>query len=72
MAYLSEQLRRQVAERAVHCCEYCRSNELITGGPFHVDHVRPETLGGITEADNLAYALRVLRMKAAGLSFIPA
>ncbi len=56
MAYLSEQLRRQVAERAVHCCEYCRSNELITGGPFHVDHVRPETLGGITEADNLAYA----------------
>ena len=56
MAYISEQLRRQVAERANHRCEYCHRTELVTGGPFHVDHVRPETLGGATEADNLAYA----------------
>lgn len=56
MAHISEQLRRQVAERADYRCEYCHSTELVTGGPFHVDHVRPETLGGATELDNLAYA----------------
>ena len=56
MAHISEQLRRQVAERADHRCEYCHSTELVTGGPFHVDHCRPETLGGATDMDNLAYA----------------
>lgn len=56
MAYISEQLRRQVAERANYRCEYCHSNELVTGGPFHVEHITPEVLGGVTETDNLAYA----------------
>jgi hypothetical protein len=56
MAYISEELRRLVAERASYHCEYCHSAELVTGGPFHVDHVRPETLGGATKAENLAYA----------------
>lgn len=56
MATASEQLRRQVAERADQRCEYCHSSELVTGGPFHIDHVRPEVLGGATEVENLAYA----------------
>lgn len=56
MAYISEQLRRQVAARAHYCCEYCHSNELVTGGPFHIEHITPEARGGATEADNLAYA----------------
>lgn len=56
MAYISEELRRLVAERAGHRCESCHSAELVTGGPLHVDHVRPETLGGAAEAGNLAYA----------------
>jgi hypothetical protein len=56
MAYIPEQLRRQVAERAGHRCEYCQSNELFTGGPFHVEHVMPTARGGATELDNLAYA----------------
>jgi len=56
MAYISERLRRLVAERANFRCEYCHSAELVTGGPLHVEHVRPETLGGATQTDNLAYA----------------
>ncbi len=56
MAHIPEQLRRQVAERAGHRCEYCHSNELFTGGPFHVEHVMPTARGGATEMDNLAYA----------------
>ena len=31
MAYISEQLRREVAERANHRCEYCHSTELVIG-----------------------------------------
>jgi len=56
MAHIAEDLRRQVAERADWRCEYCHSSEFVTGGPFHVDHVKPEALGGATEVDNLAYA----------------
>lgn len=56
MAYISEQLRRQVAERVRCRCEYCHSNELVTGGPFHIEHIMPAARGGATELDNLAYA----------------
>ncbi len=56
MAYIPEQLRRLVAARANYRCEYCHSNELVTGGPFHVEHITPEARGGVTEADNLAYS----------------
>lgn len=56
MAYIASSLRPAVAQRAGHCCEYCQSQELITGGPFHVDHIVPITQGGATTLDNLAYA----------------
>lgn len=56
MAYITAQLRQQVGDRASYRCEYCHSPELFTGGPFHVEHVRPRALGGATHADNLAYA----------------
>lgn len=56
MAYISELLRQQVAKRANYHCEYCQSNEEITGGPFHVEHVAPAARGGPTLLDNLAYA----------------
>lgn len=55
MAHIPEQLRRQVADRPGQRCEYCQSNGLFTGGPFHVEHVMPAS-GGATELDNLAYA----------------
>lgn len=56
MATVSTRLRRIVAERASFRCEYCQSRELVTGGPFHIEHIIPIVLGGTTSADNLAYS----------------
>ena len=56
MAYISTALRQQIAERARHRCEYCLSLELITGGPMHIEHIMPESQGGLSELYNLAYA----------------
>lgn len=56
MAYIAPALRQAVAERAAYRCEYCQSQELITSGPFHIEHILPITQGGATTPDNLAYA----------------
>lgn len=56
MAHIPQELRRQIAERASNRCEYCHSTELVTGGPFHIEHVMPEARGGATETNNLAFA----------------
>lgn len=54
MAYVSASLRWEVRERAQFRCEYCQSQELVTGGIFHIEHIFPETFGGKTKLDNLA------------------
>jgi hypothetical protein len=55
MARISKTLKRQVATRAHYLCEYCQNPELFSGGPFHVDHILAESLGGATSLENLAY-----------------
>ncbi|NLS94414.1 MAG: HNH endonuclease [Planctomycetaceae bacterium] len=49
-------LRRRVAERAGHCCEYCRIPQAWTSVPFQLDHVIAEKHEGETSFANLAYA----------------
>jgi HNH endonuclease len=49
-------LRQKVAERAQHCCEYCRLPERWTSLPFQLDHVVAEKHDGETSLENLAYA----------------
>lgn len=53
---LPETLRRKVAERAAHCCEYCRMPEAFLATNFHVDHIRSIKHGGKTSPENLAFA----------------
>lgn len=53
---VSEQLRRQVAERAFHVCEYCLVHEEDTFWGCQVDHIVSRKHGGTTEFDNLAWA----------------
>jgi hypothetical protein len=48
--------RLQVAERAKHCCEYCKSLDTFSPNYFTIDHIIPEPLGGTDDLDNLAYA----------------
>ena len=50
------ELRRQVAERARHCCEYCRSQAKYATQSFSVEHILARARGGPTAAENLALA----------------
>ncbi|UYZ61666.1 HNH endonuclease [Hymenobacter weizhouensis] len=54
--YISAELRRHVALRAELRCEYCRIAEDDTVFGCQVDHIISEKHGGLTTADNLAYA----------------
>ena len=53
---VSERLRRPVAERAYHVCEYCLVHEDDTFWGCQVDHIISRKHGGATEPGNLAWA----------------
>jgi len=58
-SHISAELRRLVAERAGHACEYCLIHERDTYVGCHVDHVIAQKHGGPTTPDNLALACAV-------------
>lgn len=49
-------LRWQVVTRADNRCEYCGLAQTGQEAVFHVDHIYPSSLGGLTELENLALA----------------
>lgn len=55
-SYISDHLRILVATRAGFLCEYCLIHEDNTYFGCEVDHIISLKHGGLTEADNLAYA----------------
>lgn len=54
-SYISNSLKKQVAERAGYRCEYCLLRESTSFFTFHVDHIISQKHGGPTALDNLAY-----------------
>lgn len=54
--YVSEELRRLVANRAKRLCEYCLIHEEDTFFGCEIDHIVSLKHSGHTEATNLAYA----------------
>src|SRR5258708_22882541 len=56
---VSERLRRQVAERASHVCEYCLMHEDDTFWGCEVDHIISRKHQGETNEANLAFACAV-------------
>jgi len=46
--------RQAVAERACHCCEYCRCPEYIGTQAFSVEHILAREHGGTNATNNLA------------------
>jgi HNH endonuclease len=54
--YIPESIRSFVANRAEHCCEYCRIEEDISLYSFQIDHIISLKHGGKTEIENLAYS----------------
>lgn len=49
-------IRQKVAERAIWCCEYCKSQEQFAPQPFTLDHIMPISKGGDNDFKNLALA----------------
>src|SRR5689334_4540886 len=44
-----------VQERAGNRCEYCRMHQSLQGATFHVEHVQPQSKGGSSTPENLAW-----------------
>lgn len=59
VTHIPAELRRIVRERADHICEYCMLHEDDTYNFCQIDHVISEKHGGLTTADNLAYACAI-------------
>ncbi len=55
MAYIAAALRQAVIERAQGRCEYCLTWQAVVV-EMEIDHVLPESAGGLTEASNLCLA----------------
>lgn len=53
---VSDTLRQLVAERAHYRCEYCLLHQDDSYSRHHVDHIISRKHGGLSDADNLAYA----------------
>src|SRR5436190_19785827 len=53
---VGERLRRQVAERAYHVCEYCLIHEDDTFWGCEIDHIIGRKHGGPSTSENLAWA----------------
>ena len=51
--YIPASLRREVIERANHCCEYCRTAQGDRAIDFAIDHIIAEKHGGQTAPGNL-------------------
>ncbi len=50
---ISKSLRQRVGEQAKRRCGYCLSSETIVGAPMELDHIIPQSLGGLDEENNL-------------------
>lgn len=61
--YISAELRRQVISEADNICEYCLIHEDDTFFGCHVDHIISEKHGGLTTADNLAFACSICNLR---------
>ena len=54
--YLSAALRQQLRESDDHRCAYCQTTQANSGYPMVIDHLIPQSKGGLTEFANLCFA----------------
>ncbi|MBW3540069.1 MAG: HNH endonuclease [Planctomycetes bacterium] len=52
-SHVPQALRQRVSEAAKRRCGYCLSSEAVVGAPMEIDHIIPESQGGLTEEQNL-------------------
>lgn len=54
--HISRSLRTKIASHfRGHCC-YCQTSQLVIGPLLEIEHIIPESHGGSSEEENLAYA----------------
>lgn len=69
--HVSAELRRLVAQRAAHRCEYCLIPQAVTLAPHEIDHLISEKHGGSTGEGNLALSCTLCnRFKGSDISSI--
>ena len=56
MSEIPPGLHAEVVLRAENRCEYCQLSQEGQEATFHIDHVVPRSVGGLTNSDNLALA----------------
>lgn len=52
-SHISAALRRQVRKESRERCGYCHAPESFLGMPLDIDHLIPESAGGLTVRENL-------------------
>lgn len=53
VTYVPRALRARIADAAKERCGYCHATTAIVGTPMEIEHLIPESMGGLTEEDNL-------------------
>lgn len=53
---IPKKIRKQVAKRANHCCEYCKYLKAFCGDPFVIEHINPLSKDGKNTLSNYAYS----------------
>lgn len=54
--YISVAIKEEVVKCADGRCEYCKSLQKYSLQPFHIEHITPIALGGLTILINLAFS----------------
>jgi HNH endonuclease len=52
-SYVPVRLTKLVTKQAKNRCGYCLSQQRISGMKLEIEHIHPESLGGLTEEENL-------------------
>ena len=63
---VSGELSRSVRARANGRCQYCLMHESLQGAAFHIEHIIPQSKGGISDLENLALACPNCNLHKAG------
>jgi 5-methylcytosine-specific restriction endonuclease McrA len=61
-SYVPKGLREQIFAEARHRCGYCLTSSKVTGTPMEIDHLIPESLGGLTVRENLWLACSMAQL----------
>ncbi len=54
--YIPTDIKKEVAKRAKHLCEYCKCPKAYAPGPFDIEHIIPISKTGTSDSSNLAYS----------------